>query len=638
MRNFTSKKRFLDMIADGLDKLSAPSSTKPTTKVTTTDSNMKSNDIGGGGNGGWPFTFSSTTATAANITSNGTAPNQQQQKQQPKPAPILPTKNNNDNNLGRLLEYLITSTTSYSRPGLLSILCQMTVNAIGGLVLAEVFVLPNVGYEMFDAMAVILSCMLAPVFELVSSIGKAELNYSHCSSVTSSGNGSTQFRLGPVLIALANDISHGVRSSIVGITMLAPVIATVTTLVWSHVGPFLMDEDGLFILDTPSYGTVMHSLFRSYMITVVLMTVVAIQEVLTRWAVCAPGMDADVLMYQAPKVPTKLSFSDKSSNETFLAEDLIIQSILMGDGTTVDKVITPPSKKQSSSSSMLPFKNHQEDEIQRNEIAMASFAEYIEQSSTTCSGKLSDDILRLCILESFGGSGGRSSLSRQSFYFGNLRHTVAIRKRLNLSAATASPGQQPIAVPIARALCAFAGGIGDVMSKFYRQQDKNGKPLKKNDATAELWKLPPGCLDAVEFSIIAAARFTVMNSVSIDKHGRASVDPSKRLDRMSLLLPCVLQSAYKLLGGINDYAAATAAMNEVNLKDGKDNGLECYIADKCPHLRRVISACNDSAKMVLKTVQPDVLLGRKWNGGMQRWLLDLNCKETKASPVPQLTN
>ena len=107
---------------------------------------------------------------------------------------------------------------------------------------------------------------------------------------------------------------------------------------------------------------------------------------------------------------------------------------------------------------------------------------------------------------------------------------------------------------------------------------------------------------------------------------------------MSLLLPCVLQSAYKLLGGINDYAAATAAMNEVNLKDGKDNGLECYIAKNCPHLHRVISACNDSASMVLKTVQPDVLLGRKWNGGMQRWLLDLNCKETKASPVPQLTN
>ncbi len=70
-----------------------------------------------------------------------------------------------------------------------------------------------------------------------------------------------------------------------------------------------------------------------------------IQDVLTRWAVCASGMDADVLMSQTPK---------SKKDEEFLVEDLIVQSVLMGDGTTVEKVIQPSEIHQPSI--MKPFK------------------------------------------------------------------------------------------------------------------------------------------------------------------------------------------------------------------------------------------------------------------------------------------
>ena len=57
------------------------------------------------------------------------------------------------------------------------------------------------------------------------------------------------------------------------------------------------------------------------------------------------------------------------------------------------------------------------------------------------------------------------------------------------------------------------------MSRFYHRVDKDGKPVRKYDCQAEVWKLPSGLLHAAEFAIIAAARLVVMNLVMRDTHG-----------------------------------------------------------------------------------------------------------------------
>ena len=293
-----------------------------------------------------------------------------------------------------------------------------------------------------------------------------------------------------------------------------------------------------------------------------------------------------------------------------------------GDGSTVEKVIAPTGIHKST--------NRQEDEISRNDVATASFAEWIVNQSTTSSGKLGDDILRISLLESLGGGSSSQSNQPNPFYFGDRRHSAAVRKRLDLSAATTSPGQQQIVVPVARTLCAFAGGLGDAMSKIYCSVDKNGKPLQKS-RQAELWKLPPGSLNAIEYALVASARLVVMNSVGA-KHGR--VDPSKRHSQLSLLLPSVLQSAYKVRRGLFEYARATAIMHEVNLatfakNDSGSDGLQEFIAAKCKDLPPVLSACNDSAKMVVKTLVEfgeleGLLLSRRYPKDMQQFLADLN--------------
>lgn len=173
------------------------------------------------------------------------------------------------------------------------------------------------------------------------------------------------------------------------------------------------------------------------------------------------------------------------------------------------------------------------------------------------------------------------------------------------------------------------------MSQFYREPDKTGKPLGRNGALTELWKLPPGSLNAMEFSIIAAARLVVMNSVIIDKSGHTIVNTLKRNDQLSLMLSCVLQSAFKRRCGINQYAEARAQANEINLltydKSGQGDGLGCYIAAEYPDLFLVLSACNDSARMAMKTLVElgdrmleEILLRGKWKGEMRQWLLGLN--------------
>mgnify|MGYP000689151765 CR=1 FL=1 len=117
----------------------------------------------------------------------------------------------------------------------------------------------------------------------------------------------------------------------------------------------------------------------------------AIQDVLARWAVCAPGVDADILLYQtSTKVPTEAKkatapatkpgvTSTPNSKKKFLTEDLFIQSILMGDGNTVSQVIANPDTVLS----MTRFKSHQDDEISRNDKGLAQGLESVLAHLTT---------------------------------------------------------------------------------------------------------------------------------------------------------------------------------------------------------------------------------------------------------------
>ncbi|KAK1741889.1 hypothetical protein QTG54_007462 [Skeletonema marinoi] len=616
-RNFTSKNRFLDMIANGLDKLSAATSPDQTKKGTTT-----------------------TAGTAAAAGQTQTVNEKKSLLQSKNKTPNGATKASNDGISGKdgmieLLKLSSATNARYSRPGFITIAIQVIANIVGGHIFAHTFVLPFLGNVLIRldetvVVVTVVSCLLVPVLELFSIISETELHYGHYSSAgnvfaAGKSEGRRQF-----LVDFGDDVLQRVQRSLFGYAMITPIIVTVTISLWAHFGQYLL-SGGSFSLVPPSYPAIVQSLLISYITVAFTVIALAIQDVLTRWAVCAPGVDADILLYQtSSNVPAEAKktaspatkagvTSTPSSKKKFLTEDLFIQSILMGDGNTVSQVIANPDMETQPR-----FKSHQDDEISRNDKAMASFAKWIQLYSTTASGRLSDDMLRMSLLESLGGGGSCSPASSQTMtpsrHFGEGRHDSALRKRLELSAATAAPGRQPIAAPVVRALCAFAGGVGVCMSEIYRQEMKDGKPAGKS--SVEMWKLPPGSLAAAELSIIAAARFVVMNSTF-----------DKRHERICLLLPCVLQSAYELRCGLFAYAKATATTYEVKLasfdKTGRTDGLMQFIEQKCSDLCPVISACNNSARMVIQTDRAleEVVLRMSWKGDMQRWLVGLNCEE-----------
>ena len=604
-RNFTSKTRFLDMIASWVDMLSSPS-TPANNKIKSTTNNN----------------------------------NTQQMRRQINYPPLQPnaktaatlhsTQFNNDTLWGSFASFVRSSANAhYSRPGLLSILVQVLINAIGGHIFAHTIVLPSLGMSTGNGnnggagvLVILLSCLFAPVFELFSNVSgvdnsRHELDFRRYSY-------SLQ-----VIAILSNDLLVGIKRSLLGGTIYAPIVAMATIPVWPHLGPLIM-KDGSISFSSLSFLAIIQSLLISYIAIGLLVVVMSIQDIFTRWAICAPGMDADTLMSQTPTpVP-------QSKQAKFLVEDLFVQSILIGDGATVKKVIAPPGAE--SNRNKVTMQNHQDDEINRNDKASVSFAEWIRLSSTTSPDKLSDDVLRMCLLESLGGGGSSSSapLVSHSFYFGEDRHSAAIHKRLKFSSATTSPGKDPIAVPLVRALCAFAGGIGEAVVDLYHHEVviENGKLVNK--IPVKPWILPLGSLNAAEFAIIAAARFVVMNLVT-KQNGRFVVDFSKRHDRLSLLLPCVLGSAFKLRCGMLDYAVATADTNGDKIssfdKDGKGDGVKSYIAAKLPEISPVMLACDNSAKMVMQTIMEcgdraleGVLLRGSWKGEMQNWLVELNCQ------------
>jgi hypothetical protein len=62
-------------------------------------------------------------------------------------------------------------------------------------------------------------------------------------------------------------------------------------------------------------------------------------------------------------------------------------------------------------------------------------------------------------------------------------------------------------------------------------------------------------------------------------------------------------------------------------KTGKDDGLGCFILAECPELCPVITACKESARMIMTALVEsgdktfEDLLFKRWKVDMQKWLV-----------------
>ena len=261
------------------------------------------------------------------------------------------------------------------------------------------------------------------------------------------------------------------------------------------------------------------------------------------------------------------------------------------------------------------------EERNRNACAIKAMAEtLLEAVSIECGAPLEEDILRVAVLESVGGKGafGTSSSELDSASDWHV-HNIKLWVQPDDKLAIGGKRREPLAVPLVRALCAYAGGLGEAM-----------QVCTSYSATVEsLWLIPPGAIACAEYAIRSAARCLVWNFSNSDRTLN-----DWRGNQLSILLPVVLHSAFRLEAGVIKYA-----MSRANRKpsDQVENKLE-LIKVECPELLSLFLACNQSAVMILQKVfatQGKKNADLKLDDDCSKWVNEILPWDTSA-PVEKL--
>lgn len=378
--------------------------------------------------------------------------------------------------------------------------------------------------------------------------------------------------IGSFAVKLASFVVKKVHSSTFLLTnILVPAVAIFLLSLATSDDATCADSMGsgsLFIL-----ALVVTSLISLYL--------VSIDEV-ARVVVCVPGMRPERLLEE---------LSDDSPRETTLV--VMCESILHGSDKIVRSVFRPTQRPGVLYAEDEELK-HGEESMQRMGELLLGITDRHPQSSEGC---LERDVLLVSILESLGGTTidtGESSNPQ----VGNvsLRHIQAIERWANPKVAIWADAarREPDAVPLLRALCAYAGGLGDALQTCTLPPN-DAKRLALNETTPlAAWSLPPGARACSEWAIRAAARLIVYSFTSTE----GSVTEWRR-SPLSICVPTMLHAAFTLRKGVLRFARIGHGRRVV-----VSNAIDIdWITGENEFLRPVVRACDESAQLVVRALE-----------------------------------
>lgn len=249
--------------------------------------------------------------------------------------------------------------------------------------------------------------------------------------------------------------------------------------------------------------------------------------------------------------------------------DVVLCSILFGNSDLIKSIWSPTQK---------PGTLMMEDaEIERNETSMYTMSKLLMQKEVFLSGShLEQDMLRVLFMESFGG-GTTENAERQ---MSTIKKFVHSREGI-LSMAISGYGE-PCAVPLVRALCAYAGGLGLALSSISSFGSKTISHSKYVSSFVK-WSLPRGAIASAQWAITGASRFMLESMFHSGK-----TMSSWRCNHVSILIPIVLHAAFTLQDGILKYD-----------KSCNEGTGDLISLDVLP----VVVACDNAALMVLGMLQ-----------------------------------
>ena len=244
--------------------------------------------------------------------------------------------------------------------------------------------------------------------------------------------------------------------------------------------------------------------------------------------------------------------------------DVVLCSILQGD-TGLIKSIWDPT--QNPGTLLI-----EQEEVERNVRSVEIMSKILLQKEPLPSeSELEQDILRISIMESFGG-GTNTSSERQQAIIKNLVHP----KNAPLSTSISGRGE-PLAIPLVRALCAYAGGLGLALVSISEPDSKTHHSYFP--AGCVTWELPPGAIVCAQWAITAASRFIVE---SIAHAGKTLAN--WRSSHLSMLVPVAFHAAFSLQRGIQKYDESASRGSSGNV-------------------RIVIAACDYAALSILEKLR-----------------------------------
>jgi hypothetical protein len=228
----------------------------------------------------------------------------------------------------------------------------------------------------------------------------------------------------------------------------------------------------------------------------------------------------------------------------------------------------------------------EQEELRRNDAAIMVVKRGIEMGRICGHTSLEDDLLKVCVLE---------GLSTQEDTANNTMGLSELRRR-EMSRNTCV---QPTMVPVLRSISAYVGGIGASLS----------------DPTSTL-SIPPSAKTALEYAVKASARVIILNMIGSDGSGRVT----KKYNRISLMLPVVLESVYRLRSGIYDYALNIHERASLNRSYAADMSTNVGINNRGPwthqmqenlnsilsvdaSLEHLINVCDEAASTILQAIK-----------------------------------
>jgi hypothetical protein len=302
--------------------------------------------------------------------------------------------------------------------------------------------------------------------------------------------------------------------------------------------------------------------------------------------------------------------------EDFSSQSLLVtvlQSLLYLDETLVQAVVKCIERRAN-------VVDIEQDEVKRNKAAMERVAHVLlNKDAYVAEAPLEEDMLRFLILESIGGPSSEDELvdSVGTRHVQNLLAWVRPKADEGMSGRYAV---EPPDVPLVRALCAMAGGLGEAL---FRVTIAAKTSTLHTDFMRPNWVLPPGAVVSGEFAITAAARLIVL---SLNLSGRAMSD--WRSSHLAILVVPALNAAYRLRMGAIKY---TSMRHKPPVATQLEEDLAVQYEMATPESLPLLIASDRAAIQILRTL-------KSFDGGRNaqlaidsdclKWTTQLLAKET----------